>query len=475
MGTGSNLPSFRIAVVGSGAIGCYYGAKLAHAGRDVRFLMRGDVSEIRRAGILVRGRGEKLHVPKIKHYATTEEIGPCDLVLIAVKTTSNADLLKLIPPLLHEKTMLLTLQNGLGNEEFLAKKFGAKRVLGGLCFVCLNRVSRGVIEHYDHGRVAIGEYKGRPKARTLDVVSHFQAADVICRPVANLELERWRKLVWNIPFNGLAVTAGGIDTAAILGDKQARAQTVALMNEVIAAANKCGFPVPAAEASEQVKRTELMGAYKPSTLIDFEAGRPLEIEAIWGEPLRRAAAAGAATPRLKALYQSLKALNQTRRADASPSITVHNRQRRVRVKLMALQKFAERALQACLKLPTQGKSALTGLAAVNVILVSDRRMAELHRRFLDLPGTTDVITFLHGEIFISTQTAGTNAARFGKSFDYEMRLYIAHGLLHLHGFDDKKPAAAAKMKRAQEKLVAAATQFGDPEQSRGITWRHRAS
>jgi probable rRNA maturation factor len=133
---------------------------------------------------------------------------------------------------------------------------------------------------------------------------------------------------------------------------------------------------------------------------------------------------------------------------------VCNRQRTVPVKRRALQQFAERAVQACLRVPAQNKSALTSLAAVSVILVSDRRMAELHRRFLGLPGATDVITFQHGEIFVSTETARTNAARFGKSFDYELRLYLAHGLLHLHGFDDKEPAAAAKMRRAQEKLVA---------------------
>ena len=125
------------------------------------------------------------------------------------------------------------------------------------------------------------------------------------------------------------------------------------------------------------------------------------------------------------------------------------------MKLAALQKFAERAVHACLKIPTPGKSALAGLAAISIILVSDRRMAELHRRFLDLPGATDVITFQHGEIFVSTETARTNAARFEKSFDYELRLYLVHGLLHLHGFDDKKPAAAARMKRTQGKLVAA--------------------
>ena len=117
----------RIAVVGSGAIGSYYGAKLAHGGSDVHFLIRGDVSDVRQKGLYVRGRGENFRVANVNCYNSTKEIGPCDLVLIAVKATSNADLIDLIPPLLHERTTLLTLQNGLGNEEFLAEHFGAER------------------------------------------------------------------------------------------------------------------------------------------------------------------------------------------------------------------------------------------------------------------------------------------------------------------------------------------------------------
>ena len=293
------LPNFRIAVVGAGAIGCYYGAKLAYFGRDVHFLMRGDVKEIRRFGLRLNGKGENLRVAKVNHHPSTEEIGPCDL-------------LNLIPPLLHEKTMLLTLQNGFGNEEFLAENFGAERVLGGLCFVCLNRVSRSVIDLYDHGRVAIGEYNRCPQPRTHDVAWEFRRCGVVCGVVENLALERWRKLVWNIPFNGLSIAAGGIDAAAILSDDHLRSECLALMDEVIVAANKCGFPLPAAAALEQVKRTESMGAYKPSTLVDFQAGRPLEIEAIWGEPLRRAVAAGAFTPRLQELYEKLKTIDSKR-------------------------------------------------------------------------------------------------------------------------------------------------------------------
>ncbi|MEY2518335.1 MAG: putative rRNA maturation factor [Verrucomicrobiota bacterium] len=133
-------------------------------------------------------------------------------------------------------------------------------------------------------------------------------------------------------------------------------------------------------------------------------------------------------------------------------ITVRNRQRIVSVELVALQDFAERALRECLKLPGPS-TELAELEEISVVLVSDRRMAELHRRFLQQPGPTDVITFQHGEIFVSTETARRQARRFGTSLQHELRLYIAHGLLHLHGFDDKTPAGTAEMKRTQEKLV----------------------
>src|SRR5207237_6379390 len=134
----------------------YDGAKLAHGESVVRFLMLGVLREIRREGFSVDGIGENFRVAEAICYSSTEEIGRCDLVLIAVKATSNADLVDLVPPLLHQRTALLTLQNGLGNEEFLAAHFGAERILGGLCFICLNRISRTLVERYDYGPVVFG-------------------------------------------------------------------------------------------------------------------------------------------------------------------------------------------------------------------------------------------------------------------------------------------------------------------------------
>lgn len=146
-----------------------------------------------------------------------------------------------------------------------------------------------------------------------------------------------------------------------------------------------------------------------------------------------------------------KADPATRRA---PKVTVHNRQRAIRVPVAALQAFAQRALIECLKIAGKKPGSLASLTELSVNLVSNRRMAELHRRFLHLPGPTDVITFQHGEIFIGAETARAHARRFGNSLQGELRLYIAHGLLHLHGFDDKNSADAAEMERAQKDLVA---------------------
>jgi probable rRNA maturation factor len=141
-----------------------------------------------------------------------------------------------------------------------------------------------------------------------------------------------------------------------------------------------------------------------------------------------------------------------------PTITVLNRQRTIPARFTALRTFAERALQECLKLRRLKPTALTKLEEVSVVLVSDRRMAEFHRRFLHEPGPTDVITFQHGEIFVSTETARRQARRFGTSLEHELRLYIVHGLLHLHGFDDRDARSAAEMKRVQEKLLAGVDQ-----------------
>ena len=325
----------KIGVVGCGALGSYYGAKLCHDGHTVHFLLRSDYDVVRRRGVCIRSPEGDFHVnPKCAR--TPDEIGPCDVVLIGLKATANDQYSRLLPPLVEDHTAVVTLQNGLGNEEQLAKLFPAKQILGGLCFVCLNRIEPGVIHHIGHGRVVLGEFSGWPEPRTHDIASAIRHSGVSCDVTENLERAHWEKLVWNIPFNGLGVASSAGYNAVISGELEPGARlgpclttdrlldngpweslVRELMSEVIAAANAQQLKVDPGYAEVQISRTRPMGAYRASTLIDFERKQPLEVEALFLQPLNRAKQAGVPTPRLSALCRILAALEERIRKAAS--------------------------------------------------------------------------------------------------------------------------------------------------------------
>jgi 2-dehydropantoate 2-reductase len=324
----------KIAVVGCGAVGSFYGAKLCRAGHDVHFLLRSDYAAVRRQGVFIRSfEGDFTVRPGCA--MTPEEIGRADLVLIGLKTTANDQLPRLLPPLVDGSTVVVTLQNGLGNEAALARLVPAGQILGGMCFVCLNRIEPGVIHHLEYGLIVLGEFRGRPTARTHDLARLFLAAGVECRVAENLAQAHWEKLIWNIPFNGAGVAgvagyealAGGspvpdiqslprrcLATDTLLGDVRWENLIRELMLEVIRAANAMGFSVPESLAEQQIERTRAMGAYKASTLIDFEQGRPLELESLFLEPCRQARQAGVVVPRLEALCRILRQLDSGKRS-----------------------------------------------------------------------------------------------------------------------------------------------------------------
>ena len=296
----------RIAIIGSGAMGCYYGARLAQHGHDVKFLMRADLAYVRDHGLEIKSCAGDFTLPQVQAFGTTAEMGPCDLIFIALKTTANAALADLLPPLLHPGPIIVTLQNGLGTEALLAALHRADQVLGGVCFVCINRTASGLIDHISDGDVALGEFEGGPRPRTEQISALLNACRIPSRVEASLGVVRWKKLVWNIPFNGLSITGGGITTADILGDPGLAAAARELAEEAVVAAAALGHPLPDGWADYQIARTPAMGPYKPSSMIDFVENRPVEVEAIWGEPVRQALAAGASVPRMVDLYQEIQ-------------------------------------------------------------------------------------------------------------------------------------------------------------------------
>jgi 2-dehydropantoate 2-reductase len=320
----------KIAVVGCGALGGFYGAKLSRAGQEVHFLLRSDYEVVRRKGLFVRSKEGDFHVnPKCAR--APEQVGIADLVLIGLKTTANQQFSNLLPPLVGPQTAVLTLQNGLGNEEALATLFPTDQILGGLCFVCLNRLEPGLIHHIDHGRIVIGEFQRWPEPRTHDIASMFRQAGVPCKVADNLAAAHWEKLIWNIPFNGLGVAScAGLDavrsgklsagnllapcltTEKLLGNADWEQLVRAIMLEVVATANAMHYNLSADLVDLNIHRTRSMGAYQPSTLVDFERGLPLELESLFLQPLRVALKAGVPVPRLQALCSVLQELDQAK-------------------------------------------------------------------------------------------------------------------------------------------------------------------
>jgi len=297
----------RIAIVGTGAVGGWYAALLTEAGHEVHCLSRTDHSIIRAQGLTIRTRGRERVVRVASASPDVASIGPCDLVVVALKSTANASLPSLVAPLLGSDTTVLTLQNGMGNVEALAELLPADRVVGGLCFVCINRLSPGLIETTLEGYVRMAAAAGAVNPAVARCVSLFASAGVDCQAEASLEAVLWKKLCWNIPFNGQAIAAGGLTTERILADPLLNERAYLLMKEVQAAAAARGCVFEDAHIKRQFVVTAGMGAYRPSSLIDFVEGRDVEVEGIWGEPLRRGLAAGVAMPQTQRLLDDIRA------------------------------------------------------------------------------------------------------------------------------------------------------------------------
>ena len=298
----------RIAIVGAGALGGYVGGRLAHAGNDVSLLVRSDYEALRRDGLRLEFKDEPaIHLPHPQVFRTTGEIGPVELVVVALKATHNPRLAELLPPLVGPGTVLLTLQNGLGNVEALAALHPTQPIAAGLCQIGVNRESPGRITSHvpAGGFIQIGVNPPAPVALVGELADLLEAAGIHTRRLAKLDEALWRKLMWNVPFNGLSVSEGGIATDQIVGHPRRRQTAIALMEEIRLAAGAVGAPIEPDYTPKLMAFTEKIGAYRPSSLVDWEAGRPLEIEAIWSRPLEVGEAHGIAMPELRRLRDAL--------------------------------------------------------------------------------------------------------------------------------------------------------------------------
>ncbi|MBF0463091.1 MAG: 2-dehydropantoate 2-reductase [Magnetococcales bacterium] len=310
----------RILVVGTGAIGGYYGAQLAKAGAQVTTVHRSDFAAVRDQGIHIDGlRGSYHFRPAQVLRRVADYDGFPDYILVCLKVLGNIDTAEIIRPAVGPATTIVLLQNGVEIEEEVAKKFPHNELLSGLAFVCLSRTTPGHISHTCYGHLTIGRYPSGPSQAAERLAETFEAAGTDCPVTETIAWERWKKLVWNAAFNPISVL-GQATTREILSHPATAQLVRRTMTEVCCIATAAGYPLTDAIVQKNLDATQRIKPYKTSMLLDYLSGRSMEVEAILGNAIQVAKRYQVAVPCLETVYALLSLFTQqlaTRRQDDS--------------------------------------------------------------------------------------------------------------------------------------------------------------
>jgi 2-dehydropantoate 2-reductase len=313
------MKKYRYAIIGTGAIGGFYGAKLQQVGCDVHFLVhrQAEWEWIKSQGLRLESPLGDFRLPVVNTYNNIHQMPPCDVIIVALKTTQNYLLPELLSPLLNSNSIILLLQNGIGVEAQIADQFGELQILGGLCFVCSHKVGLGHIQHLDYGTIKLGAYHPNHQAAGIteamkQIAADFNNTGIPIELSEDLWLARWQKLVWNIPYNGLSVVLNA-RTDEMMGNPETRLLVRRIMEEVVQGAQACGRSIKNSFIETMLDHTDNMKPYLTSMKLDYDAQCPLEIEAMFGNPLRFSQQAGTNLPRIEMLYQQLTFLDHKNR------------------------------------------------------------------------------------------------------------------------------------------------------------------
>jgi 2-dehydropantoate 2-reductase len=308
-------------ILGTGALGGFYGAKLQKAGHNVHFSLKSDYPDVKQNGLIVESKDGDFLLPQVQAYNDLGKMPSCDVVVVALKTTQNHLLQQMLPAVIKDDGVVLVLQNGLGIEAEVAEIVRNVRVLGGLCFLCSNKVGPGHIRHLDYGQITLGEYASNyhPNGSTdkmQEIATDFENAGISIELVEDLLLGRWKKLVSNIPYNGLYNRLyNGLSvilnatTDELMANMHTRQLVEQLMFKVVLGAKSTERLIPESFIQTMFDYTVKMKPYRTSMKINFDECRPLEVELIFGNSLKKAEPAGVNLPKIFCLYQQLKFLD----------------------------------------------------------------------------------------------------------------------------------------------------------------------
>lgn len=296
----------KILIIGAGAIGCYYGAKLGLAGAEIHMWCRSNYSLIKKNGIFIKSyQGDFMFKPH-KIYENLQDINEnFDYILIATKALLELDLFSLIKNFIHENVKIILIQNGIFIENALSSKLPSNEIITAIAFIAVSRLKDGIIFHQDFGKLIIGTYQ-KPHSQSVKLIANLlQKAEVEVEISDNMQKERWKKLVWNSAFNPLSVVLGKKDTTQMMSNDYTKKLAQNIMQEicVLAKIDNCELPKDVIE--KNIEATIKMRPYKTSMLLDYENNRSLEIDAIIGNVVRFAEEKSISLPYLSTIYTIL--------------------------------------------------------------------------------------------------------------------------------------------------------------------------
>lgn len=300
----------KYGIIGTGAIGGYYGGKLAKDGQEVHFLMHRDYEYVKAHGLQVDSCDGSFHLDQVHAYSTTREMPPCDVVLVCLKSTNNHLLRDFLPPLLQKDTLVVLIQNGIGLEEDVQSLFPDVALAAGLAFICSAKTEPGKVNHQCYGHINFGNFSCKEEGKMQLLVDEYNHAGIKAGLVEYQEA-RWKKAVWNMPFNGMTV-ALHTQTNLLLKNPASRQLIHDQMMEVVGAAQHLGVKnIDESFVDLMMKMTDEMTPYSPSMRLDYDFHRPLEIHYIYSRPIEIARQSGFPMPKLEMLEAELKFLSES--------------------------------------------------------------------------------------------------------------------------------------------------------------------
>jgi 2-dehydropantoate 2-reductase len=297
----------KVAVVGVGAVGGYFGGLLAKGGADVTFIARGKRLEaLRTKGLSVKSWKGDFSV-QVNATDDPAEVGPVDLVLFCVKSYDTESAIRQALPMIEKHTNVLSLQNGIDNEEKIASLVGQEKVLAGVAYIGASAPEPGVVLHHESGKIVFGELDGGVSERVVKLKAFFDGYGFPADTSPNIKAGLWTKLAWNAPFNAINTLVGG-PVKAIIANPYTLELARLVTAEVVSVSNAYGVHLAFEQVWERNLKFSEHYDVKTSMLQDYEAGKPLEYEALNGVIIEKAAALGLPTPYNFALYSLLTTL-----------------------------------------------------------------------------------------------------------------------------------------------------------------------